>query len=51
VTAAFMKISRDDRDLIDKMDAHYPRFGEQCRLPFASHVATRAAAAASEAEP
>jgi len=31
---AFMKISRDYFDFIDKMDAHYPRFGEQYRLPF-----------------
>ena len=37
-TAAFMKISRDYRDLIEKMDAHYPR-------------ATRGAAPASQAGP
>lgn len=36
--AAFMKISRDYRDFIEKRDAHYPR-------------ATRGAAAASEAGP
>ena len=31
---AFMKISKDYFDFIDKMDTHYPRFGEQYRLPF-----------------
>jgi hypothetical protein len=31
---AFMKISRDNFGFIDKMDEHYPRFGEQYRLPF-----------------
>jgi P63C domain len=30
---AFMKISRDCFDFIDKMDQHHPRFGEQYRLP------------------
>lgn len=29
-----MNISRDYLDFIDKMDTHYPRFGEQYRLPF-----------------
>jgi hypothetical protein len=29
-----MKISRDYFDLVDKMDQHHPRFGEQYRLPF-----------------
>jgi hypothetical protein len=33
-TLAFMKLSRDYHDFIDKMDTHYPRFGEQYRLPF-----------------
>jgi hypothetical protein len=32
-TVAFMKISRDYHDFIDKMDTHYPRFGEQYLLP------------------
>jgi hypothetical protein len=31
---ALMKISRDYFDFIDKLDQHYPRFGEQYRLPF-----------------
>ena len=31
---AFMKLSRDYFDFIDKMDQHYPRYGEQYRLPF-----------------
>jgi hypothetical protein len=31
---AFMKISRDYFEFIDRMDQHYPRFGEQYRLPF-----------------
>jgi hypothetical protein len=31
---AFMKISRDYHDFIDKLDTHYPRYGEQYRLPF-----------------
>jgi hypothetical protein len=31
---AFMKLSRDYFDFIDKLDQHYPRFGEQYRLPF-----------------
>lgn len=31
---AFMKISRDYFDFVDKLDQHYPRFGEQYRLPF-----------------
>jgi len=31
---AFMKLSRDYPDFIDKLEAHYPRFGEQYRLPF-----------------
>jgi len=30
---AFMKLSQDYFDFIDKMDQHYPRFGEQYRLP------------------
>ena len=29
-----MKLSKDYHDFIDKMDTHYPRFGEQYRLPF-----------------
>jgi hypothetical protein len=29
-----MKISKDYLDFIDKLDQHYPRFGEQYRLPF-----------------
>jgi len=33
-TVAFMKLSRDYHDFIDKMDTHYPRYGEQYRLPF-----------------
>lgn len=33
-TIAFMKLSKDYLDFIDKMDTHYPRFGEQYRLPF-----------------
>jgi hypothetical protein len=33
-TVAFMKLSRDYFDFIDKLDQHYPRFGEQYRLPF-----------------
>jgi hypothetical protein len=33
-TVAFMKISRDYLDFIDKMDTHYPRFGEQYSLDF-----------------
>jgi hypothetical protein len=31
---AFMKISHDYFDFIDKMDQRYLRFGEQYRLPF-----------------
>jgi hypothetical protein len=31
---AFMKLSRDYHDFIDKMDTHYPRFGEQYRFAF-----------------
>jgi hypothetical protein len=31
---AFMKLSRNYHDFIEKMDTHYPRFGEQYRLPF-----------------
>lgn len=31
---AFMKLSKDYFDFIDKLDQHYPRFGEQYRLPF-----------------
>lgn len=31
---AFMKLSRDYLDFIDKMDTFYPRYGEQYRLPF-----------------
>jgi hypothetical protein len=31
---AFMKLSLDYFDFIDKLDQHYPRFGEQYRLPF-----------------
>jgi hypothetical protein len=34
VTVAFMKLSRDYFDFIDKMDTHYPRFGEQYRFDF-----------------
>jgi hypothetical protein len=33
-TVAFMKISRDYHDFIDKMDTHYPRFGDQYRFDF-----------------
>jgi hypothetical protein len=33
-TVAFMKISRDYLDFIDKMDTHYPRFGEQYSFDF-----------------
>jgi hypothetical protein len=29
-----MKLSRDYLDFIDKLDVHYPHFGEQYRLPF-----------------
>jgi hypothetical protein len=29
-----MKLSNSYHDFIDKMDTHYPRFGEQYRLPF-----------------
>ena len=31
-SVAFMKLSRDYLDFIDKRDTHYPRFGEQYRL-------------------
>lgn len=31
-TVAFMKLSRDYHDFVDKMDTHYPRFGDQYRL-------------------
>lgn len=31
---AFMKLSRDYQDFIQKLDDHYPRYGEQYRLPF-----------------
>ena len=31
---AFMKISRDYHDFIDKLDAHYPRFREQYKFAF-----------------
>jgi hypothetical protein len=31
---AFMKISKNYLDFVDMMDQHYPRFGEQYRLPF-----------------
>jgi hypothetical protein len=27
-TVALMKLSRDYHDFIDKMDTHYPRFGQ-----------------------
>jgi P63C domain len=33
-TVAFMKISRDYHDFIDKMDTYYPKFGEQYRFDF-----------------
>jgi hypothetical protein len=29
-----MKLSGHYFDFIDKLDQHYPRFGEQYRLPF-----------------
>ena len=29
-----MKLSRDYFDFVDKMDTHYPRFGEQYRFDF-----------------
>jgi hypothetical protein len=32
--AAFMKIRKNHLDFVDMMDQHYPRFGEQYRLPF-----------------
>lgn len=31
---AFMKISRNYLEFLEKMDAHYPRFGEQHRFDF-----------------
>jgi P63C domain len=33
-TVAFMKLSRDYHDFIDKMDTHYPRYGDQYRFDF-----------------
>jgi P63C domain len=33
-TVAFMKLSRDYHDFIDKLDTHYPRFGEQYQFDF-----------------
>lgn len=33
-TVASMKLSRDYHDFMDKLDAHYPHYGEQYRLPF-----------------
>ena len=44
---ALMKISRDYFDFIDKMDTHYPRFGEQYRSPM-SRIRTTGRACTKE---
>jgi hypothetical protein len=33
-TVAFMKLGHDYRDFAEKMDQHYPRYGDQYKLPF-----------------